>query len=65
MKNFLLGISIASIVIAIGLFGLTVGASLKAEVDIAPWEHILFKPAVGCFVAGLLVMFLIRPLRSR
>jgi|GEM_PF-5776010 len=61
IANMLLGISATSIIIAIGLFGLSVGYSLKPTVDIFPWQHPLFSSALGCLTAGLLALFFATP----
>lgn len=59
--NLLIGITASSIIIAIALFGLTVGYSLKPDTDILPWQHSLFRPAIGCLIAGLVTLFFLNP----
>jgi len=61
IANMLLGISAASILIAIALFGLSFGYSLKPTAELLPWQHPLFSVALSCLTAGLLALFLAKP----
>lgn len=63
--NMLFGISAASILIAIALFGLTVGYSLKPGVDLLPWQHSLFSSATCCLAAGLLSLLFLKAKPAR